>query len=116
MKNCEYVLFLRKGKAKWINNIGSSKTTHEYFIEDSPVATQINNVIGNKLHPTEKPVDLLKLYILNSSNDGDVVLDPFIGSGSVPVACIDTKRNYIGFEIDKNYYDIAKKRIESHTN
>lgn len=85
MKNCEYVLFLRKGKAKWINNIGDSKTVHQF-----------NNIIGNKSHPTEKPVDLLKYYILNSSEPNDVVCDPFMGSGSTGVACVNTNRNFIG--------------------
>ena len=100
MKNCEYVLFMRKGKAKTINN-PSSKTVHKY-----------NNIIGNKLHPTEKPVDLMKFYITNSSNKNDVVLDPFMGSGSTGVACINTNRNFIGIELDEKYFNIAKERIE----
>ena len=102
MKNCEYVLFLRKGKAKWINNIGDSKTVHRF-----------NNVIGSKLHPTEKPVDLLSFYIVNSSSENDVILDPFMGSGSTGVACINTNRNFIGVELDENYFKIAKDRIEN---
>lgn len=100
MKNCEYILFLRKGKAKWIKNIGESKTVHKF-----------NNIIGNKLHPTEKPVDLLEYYILNSSNDGDVVLDPFMGSGSTGVACLKNDRNFIGIELEEDYFKIAEKRI-----
>ena len=103
MKNCEYVLFLRKGNAKWINNIGNSKTVHLF-----------NNVV-NKSHPTEKPVDLLKYYIANSSNDGDLVLDPFMGVGSTGVACKELNRNFIGIEIDKEYYDIAEGRINKTT-
>lgn len=102
MKNCEYVLFLRKGKAKWINNIGKSKTVHKF-----------NNIIGEKLHPTEKPVDLLEFYIENSSNEGDIVLDPFMGSGSTAEACIKTKRKYIGFELDENHYNVAIERLEN---
>lgn len=100
MKNCEYVLFLRKGKAKAINNLGS-KTVH-----------QVDNIIGNKEHPTEKPVDLMKLYIENSSNEGDLVLDPFMGAGSTGVAATETNRKFIGIELDKKYFDIAKKRIK----
>lgn len=102
MKNCEYVLFLRKGKAKWINDIGGSKTVHKF-----------NNVIGNKLHPTQKPLDLLQFYIENSSNEGDIVFDPFMGSGSTAVACIKTNRNYIGFEVDEEYISIADERINT---
>jgi site-specific DNA-methyltransferase (adenine-specific) len=101
MKNCEYILFLRKGKAKWINDIGGSKTVHKY-----------NNIIGNKKHPTEKPVELLEFYINNSSNEGDLIFDPFMGSGSTAVACINTGRNYLGFEIDEEYYNVINQRIK----
>ena len=100
MKNCEYVLFLRKGKARWINDIGGSKTVHQF-----------NNIIGNKTHPCEKPVDLLKFYILNSSKEGDLVLDPFMGTGSCGEACRIANRNFIGIERDQKYYDIAKERL-----
>ena len=103
MKNCEYILFLRKGKAKYINEIGNSKTVHKF-----------NNIIGKKLHPCEKPIDILKMYINNSSNQNDVVLDPFMGSGSTLVACKELNRNYIGYEIDKQYFDITKKRIDTY--
>ncbi|MGU8921429.1 DNA-methyltransferase [Clostridium perfringens] len=103
MKNCEYTLFLRKGKAKWINDIGGSKTVHKY-----------NNIIGKKTHPCEKPVELMEFYIKNSSNEGDVVLDPFMGTGSVGVACLNTNRKFIGIELDDKYFDIAKERIENY--
>ena len=72
------------------------------------------NRTGNKVHPTEKPVDLLELFIKNSSDEGAVVFDGFMGSGTTPVACIETNRHYIGFEIDKNYFDIAKNRIDNN--
>ena len=111
MKNCEYVILFRKGRAKYINNIGSSKTVHEFLLEDNMTTIKVNNIIGNKLHPCEKPIDLLRLYITNSSNENDVVLDPFMGSGSLACACISENRKYIGYEIDKEYYDISKKRI-----
>ena len=101
MKNCEYILFLRKGKAKWINNIGSSKTAHHF-----------DNIIGSKQHPTEKPVDLMKFYIENSTNFGDIVLDPFMGSGSTGVACVETGRSFIGIELDSEYFEIAKERLK----
>ena len=114
MKNCEYVLFFRKGKAKWINNIGGSKTMHEFLIEDNPVTIQVDNIIGHKLHPTEKPIDLLKFYISNSSKEGDIVLDPFAGSGSTLVAAQELNRQYIGYEIDKQYYDIEIKRLNKY--
>lgn len=71
------------------------------------------NRTGNKLHPTQKPVDLLQLLILQSSNENDVVLDPFMGSGSTGVACVNTNRKFIGIELDKNYFEITKGRIEN---
>lgn len=100
MKNCEYVLFLRKGKAKWINCIGGSKTVHQF-----------NNIIGNKTHPCEKPVDLLKFYIANSCNENDVVFDPFVGTGSTMVAAKELNRKYFGYELEKYYFDIACDRV-----
>jgi len=62
-------------------------------------------------HPTIKPLELIRKIIRNSSNENDVILDCFLGSGTTAVACILEKRKYIGFEIDKKYYDIAIKRI-----
>ena len=100
MKNCEFVIFCRKGKAKYINNIGDSKAVHEF-----------NNILGNKVHPTEKPIELMKFYIENSSSKNDVVLDPFMGGGSTGIASLNSNRNFIGFEIDENYFEIATNRI-----
>lgn len=104
MKNCEYILLLRKGKAKYINNIGSSHTVHEF-----------NNITRKKLHPTEKPINLLEFYISNSSEENDIVFDPFMGSGSTALACLNTNRNYIGFELDEEYYNVANERIKDYT-
>lgn len=70
------------------------------------------NRTGNKLHPTEKPVDLLELFIKNSSDENAVVFDGFMGSGSTGVACVNTNRRFIGIELDEGYFNIAKKRIE----
>lgn len=66
-------------------------------------------------HPTIKPLPLIRKLIRNSSNENDVVLDCFIGSGTTAVASILENRKFIGFEINKKYYDIALKRI-SETN
>lgn len=72
----------------------------------------INFTNKNKLHNAQKPLELLEKAIKNSSKEGDTVLDTFMGSGSTGVACIDTNRNFIGIEIDDNYFEIARKRIE----
>ena len=105
MKNCEYTLLLRKGSSKYINDIGGSKTVHKF-----------NNIIGNKVHPTEKPVELMEFYLKNSSNTGDNVLDMFMGSGSTGIACVNTNRNFIGIELDENYFNIAEQRIQEAIN
>ena len=87
--------------SKYINNIGDSKTVHKF-----------NNILGNKVHPTEKPEQLMKFYVENSSNDGDVVLDMFMGSGSTGVACLNTNRKFIGVEMNEGYFNIASERME----
>lgn len=71
------------------------------------------NKTGNKLHPTQKPTDLLEVFIEQSTNKGQVVLDAFMGSGSTAIACLNTDRNFVGFEIDQDYYKVATDRIAS---
>jgi site-specific DNA-methyltransferase (adenine-specific) len=69
----------------------------------------------NKMvHPTQKPEDLIERIIEKWSDESDVILDPFLGSGTTVVACLNTNRQYIGFELDKDYYNIANERIKSH--
>ena len=63
-------------------------------------------------HETMKPVELVSKYILLSSNEGDLIFDPFMGSGTTGVACLNTNRNFIGIELNEDYYNIAKERIE----
>lgn len=101
LNSYECILFLRKGKAKNINNMGTKNIL------------SVPNLLGkNKHHPTEKPVELNKILIENSSNENDLVLDPFMGAGSTGIACKELNRRFIGIEIDEKYYDIAKSRIE----
>jgi DNA modification methylase len=69
---------------------------------------------GNN-HPTVKPVSLIKYLVTLVTPPDGVCLDPFMGSGTTAVACINTNRFFIGFELDKGYYDIANRRIEKHT-
>ena len=65
-------------------------------------------------HPTQKPVALLEYLIRTYTNEGETVLDFTMGSGSTGVACVNTGRNFIGIELDKDYFAIAKKRIEEN--
>lgn len=66
---------------------------------------------GEKVHPTQKPVELISKLIEDSSEPGATVLDTFMGSGTTAVACLKTGRNYIGFELDKQYHAIAEQRV-----
>ena len=102
MKNGEFILFFRKGKAKYINNMGTK------------AIIEVKNIIGNKKHPSEKPVKLMETLINNSSKSNETVLDPFMGSGTTGIACKNLDRNFIGIELDKEYFEIAKNRIENH--
>lgn len=71
---------------------------------------------NEKQHTNEKPVALLEYLIKTYTNEGDVVLDNCMGSGSTGVACINANRNFIGIELDENYFNIAKNRIEKNKN
>ena len=100
MKNCEYVLFCRKGKAKSINEPGS-QTVHKF-----------DNIMGNKIHETEKPLDLLRMYIRNSTKEGEMILDPFAGSGSTCLAALLENRRCTTIEIDETYIPKIKERLK----
>jgi len=69
----------------------------------------------NKIHPTQKPVQLYKWLLENYTNENDLILDTHLGSGSIAIACHYMKRNLIGYEIDKEYYDAACKRFKEQT-
>ena len=107
MSQFEYILFFRKGKGVKINNCGTSD-----ILNVPNIKTKDEN--GENLHDTEKPVELMKILIENSSKENEIVLDPFVGIGSTAIACINTNRNYIGFELDKTYFEVAQKRIKKH--
>ena len=66
------------------------------------------------IHPTQKPVPLFEYLIKTYTNEGETVLDNCMGSGTTAIACMNTNRNYIGFELDKGYFDIANDRIDKH--
>lgn len=102
MDSHEYIIFCRKGKAKKINNCGAKSV----LSFDNP---------RNKTHPTEKPVELMEVLAGNSSQESDIILDPFMGSGSTGVACVNTNRKFIGIELDPEYFKIAEERINTTT-
>jgi site-specific DNA-methyltransferase (adenine-specific) len=69
----------------------------------------------SQIHPTQKPVDLFEYLIKTYTNEGETVLDNCMGSGTTAIACINTNRNYIGFEKEEKYYNIIQERIKNHT-
>ena len=68
----------------------------------------------NGLHPTQKPVALFEYLIKTYTNEGETVMDNCMGSGTTAIACMNTNRNFIGFELDKKYFELANDRIEKH--
>lgn len=103
----EYCLYFRSGGYCNPKNYESASTVWE-----EPI-----NIQDKKLfkHPTIKPLRMIKRLIENSSKEGGLVLDPFIGSGTTAVACKELGRDFLGFEIDKEYFDIAIDRINGIT-
>lgn len=76
----------------------------------------VENANENRLHPTQKPIPLLEYLIKTYTNEGELVLDNTMGSGSTIEACLSTKRKFIGIELDEEYFNTATKRIEDYLN
>ena len=98
MKCCERICLFYKGAAFSFNDCGTKQLI------------SITN-LKNKLHPTEKPVELMKIFISNSSQPGQVVLDPMMGCGSTGVAALELDRKFVGFELDPQYFKAASDRL-----
>ena len=104
LSDTEYILYFRQGG---VPMYGSYETKKKYYV------TPTNKEDKQKYkHPTIKPLSIIENLIVNSSKENDVVLDCFMGSGTTPVACVNTHRHYIGYEIDDNYFDIACQRLD----
>ena len=105
--NCfEYIIMLRKGRERTINDCGQGD-----ILLVPNKKTKRND--GKNIHDSEKPITLMEILISNSSNEGDCILEPFMGSGSTGVACINTKRDFIGIELNEEYFKIAEERINN---
>lgn len=98
------VVIFKKGNPK------IKKSNKDIFV-DTP-GRKVEPEEGYINHPTPKPTKFIKELLEMFSKEGDLVLDPFIGSGSTAVACQDINRNFIGFEINKEYYELANKRLK----
>lgn len=103
LSDTEYCVFARESGVKVY---GTYETKRKFYV--SSLNTDDKERYG---HPTVKPLNIIKNLIINSSMEGDVVLDPFIGSGTTAVACKLLGRHYLGFEIDPEYHQTAIKRV-----
>ena len=103
MPDTEYIVFI---KESGVPLYGTAATKCKYYV--TPTNVKDKRRWG---HPTIKPLNIVQNLIINSTQEGGVVLDPFMGSGTTAVACIRTARNYIGFELNPEYYEVCKKRI-----
>ncbi len=91
-------------------HVGVLKHLRDGFKPLSIIKEKANHY--DSIHPTEKPVYLLQTLIKLTTNEGDTILDPFAGSASTAVACANTNRKFIGYEIDKEYFEAASKRLQ----
>ena len=120
-----YPIMVRREKLKKSKNYGTGEVmggnrqkeeaVYTYTHKNPVTILEFSNAVQKgKVHPTQKPIALLEYLIKTYTNEGEIVLDNCIGSGTTAIACMNTKRNYIGFEISKEYCDIAEKRIKNH--
>lgn len=111
----EFIVYAIKEKGKpslSTFNFSSQSTMHNTFITSALQGKErLKNKDGTAIHPTQKPLSILKKLIEVSSKEGDIVLDPFMGIGSTAIACKELKRKFIGCELDMEYVKIANKRI-----
>jgi DNA (cytosine-5)-methyltransferase 1 len=107
VQDTEFAIWGVKSKKPWVFNLPQNK---KYLRAEFHTST----VSGNERvkHPTQKSLKLMETIISIHTNKNDLIFDPFMGSGTTGVASIRLKRNFIGIELDKNYFEIAKKRIE----
>lgn len=105
--NEPWLYFISGGRTGVFNNNG--KPIHD-FIETATIS-YAERKLGN--HPTQKPKKVLQHFIEILSNEDDVILDPFMGSGSTGVVCEQLNRRFVGFELDESYYNIAVQRIQN---
>ena len=105
-----WVYFINEGKTGKFNNKG--KAIHDFF--ESSTISAGEKSFGK--HPTQKPVVLMEHFVDLLTDQGDVVVDPFMGSGSTGVAAIKKGRRFFGIELDKNYFKLSKARLEDACN
>ena len=102
LNDLEYIVMMRE-KGSFFSHHKNFDDFRKFFMTNC----------SKGVHPAQKPVELLERFIRVSSTENDIVLDPFMGSGSCCISAINTNRSFIGIELDKNYFDIAEKRIRN---
>ena len=105
LTDTEYLLFFRQKGVKLYGNFDTKRT---WF--NTPLNQSDKEKWG---HPTIKPLGIVRTLVFNSSQEGQTILDPFMGSGTTAIACIKEKRHFIGFELNEEYYKKACKRIDN---
>src|SRR5699024_1092411 len=124
MKTRDYDRFGKVDKRKTIKDDNSSK---EYLgakvkrnrakdtgYRNHKSDLKINKTIHSLIHPTQQPVALFEYLIKTYTNEGETILDNCMGSGTTAIACMNTERNFIGFELDKTYYEKSLERIKNY--
>ena len=103
LSDLEYWVYIKGNKSKMLSNYHTKSLVYKSSV----------NVKDKKLykHPTVKPVELIEKFITNHTNKDEVILDPFMGSGTTGVASVNLNRNFIGIELNTNYFNIAKERL-----
>ncbi|GAA7690738.1 site-specific DNA-methyltransferase [Helicobacter pylori] len=107
VQDTEFALWAVKKKAKWVFNKPENEKYLRPLILKSPVVGGLERV----KHPTQKSLALMEKIISIHTNPNDIVLDPFMGSGTTGLACKNLERNFIGIELEKEYFQTAKKRL-----
>ena len=107
LNSCEMIFCCWNKGHTW--NFISQKEMHNFV--ESPICMRPER-LSNPKHPAQKPTSILKKMIQIATNENDVILDPFMGGGSVGVAALSLNRKFIGIEIDQTYFNAAKDRIE----
>jgi len=125
----EIIVWAKDNPTPFTNNVWLSDLEYCFYFRETGVKLNDGYEIKSKFykspinksdkdlydHPTIKPLDLVKRHILHTTQENDIVLDTFLGSGTTAVACKETNRSYIGFEINESYYKIATDRLNNIT-
>ena len=102
LSDIEYIMVIRE-HGTFFNKKSEFNDYRKFFL---------TNVRGDNLHPAQKPIEIIEKYIRVLSDEGDLILDPYIGSGTTAIACIKTNRNFIGIEMNKEYFKMSEDRIQ----